>query len=124
DNPLIGSTSGHSSSSSKQGKGGGGEGGSSSDFLFYYYAYGIRNSFGVDFDPVTGKLWDTENGPTFGDEINLVNPGFNSGWSQVMGIWKVGASPGPIIGEDNSNPPKKLVFFGGEGKYRAPEFSW
>src|SRR5207253_5996263 len=88
------------------------------------YAYGIRNSFGVDFDPVTGKLWDTENGPTFGDEINLVNPGFNSGWSQVMGIWKVGASPGPIIGEDNSNPPKKLVFFGGEGKYRAPEFSW
>jgi len=117
DNPLIGSTSDHSSS--KHGKGG-----SSSAFLNYYYAYGIRNSFGVDFDPVTGKLWDTENGPTFGDEINLVNPGFNSGWSQVMGIWKAGASPGPIIGEDNSNPPKKLVFFGGEGKYRAPEFSW
>ena len=44
-----------------------------------YYAYGIRNGFGIDFDPVTGKLWDTENGPDFGDEINLVNPGFNSG---------------------------------------------
>src|ERR1044071_2006780 len=29
----------------------------------YYYAYGIRNSFGLDFDPVTGNLWDTENGP-------------------------------------------------------------
>jgi hypothetical protein len=27
-----------------------------------YFAYGIRNSFGLDFDPVTGKLWDTENG--------------------------------------------------------------
>jgi glucose/arabinose dehydrogenase len=52
-----------------------------------YYAYGIRNSFGIDFDPVTGKLWDTENGPDFGDEINLVNPGFNSGWEQVQGIW-------------------------------------
>jgi len=28
----------------------------------YYYAYGIRNSFGLDIDPLTGKLWDTENG--------------------------------------------------------------
>src|SRR5919199_492856 len=45
--------------------------------LNLYYAYGIRNSFGIDFDPVTKKLWDTENGPTFGDEINLVEPGFN-----------------------------------------------
>jgi aldose sugar dehydrogenase len=31
--------------------------------LDYYYAYGIRNSFGIDFDPLTGNLWDTENGP-------------------------------------------------------------
>jgi glucose/arabinose dehydrogenase len=31
--------------------------------LNYYYAYGIRNSFGIDFDPLTGNLWDTENGP-------------------------------------------------------------
>ena len=50
------------------------------DPLNKYYAYGIRNSFGIDFDPVTGNLWDTENGPGFGDEINLVEPGFNSGW--------------------------------------------
>ena len=52
-----------------------------------YYAYGIRNSFGMDFDPVTGYLWDTENGPGFGDEINLVGPGFNSGWSEIQGFW-------------------------------------
>ncbi len=51
--------------------------------LNLYYAYGIRNSFGMDFDPVTGKLWDTENGPNYGDEINLVEKGFNSGWAQV-----------------------------------------
>ena len=50
-----------------------------------YYAYGIRNSFGMDFDPVTGNLWDTENGPSYGDEINLVEPGFNSGWQVVQG---------------------------------------
>jgi aldose sugar dehydrogenase len=51
--------------------------------LNLYYAYGIRNSFGIDFDPVTGDLWDTENGPSYGDEINLVKPGFNSGWNKV-----------------------------------------
>src|SRR5919109_2366532 len=90
-----------------------------------YYAYGIRNSFGIDFDPVSGKLWDTENGPTFGDEINLVEPGFNSGWAQIMGIW----TPEGTIGKEtagpvNSNPSSNLVDFGGKGKYRAPEFIW
>lgn len=53
-----------------------------------YYAYGIRNGFGIDWDPVIGNLWDTENGPWYGDEINLVLPGFNSGWSKDQGIWK------------------------------------
>ena len=50
-----------------------------------YYAIGIRNSFGLTIDPVTGKLWDTENGPDFGDEVNIVPPGFNSGWDLIMG---------------------------------------
>lgn len=30
--------------------------------LNLYYAYGIHNGFGMDFDPVTGKMWDTETG--------------------------------------------------------------
>ncbi len=92
--------------------------------LDLYYAYGIRNSFGIDFDPVTKKLWDTENGPTFGDEINLVEPGFNSGWVQVMGIW----TPEGAIGKETAGPvnsnPSNLVDFAGKGKYRAPEFTW
>ncbi|MDH2906470.1 MAG: PQQ-dependent sugar dehydrogenase [Candidatus Nitrosotalea sp.] len=50
-----------------------------------YYAIGIRNSFGLAIDPVTGNLWDTENGPDWGDEVNLVPPGFNSGWDVVAG---------------------------------------
>ncbi len=50
-----------------------------------YYGYGIRNSFGLAIDPVTGNLWDTENGDEDYDEINLVYPGFNSGWKQLMG---------------------------------------
>jgi glucose/arabinose dehydrogenase len=93
--------------------------------LNLYYAYGIRNSFGIDFDPVSGKLWDTENGPKYGDEINLVEPGFNSGWVQVMGIWTPeGAIGKETAGPVNSNPSSNLVDFGGKGKYRAPEFIW
>ena len=93
--------------------------------LNLYYAYGIRNSFGIGFDPVTNKLWDTENGPRYGDEINLVEPGFNSGWAQVMGIWApegtIGKeTAGPVI----SNPSSNLEDFAGKGKYRPPEFIW
>lgn len=58
------------------------------DNISKYYAYGIRSSFGISFDPLTGILWDTENGPDYADEINLVKPGFNSGWGKVQGIWK------------------------------------
>ena len=36
-------------------------------------------------DPITGKLWDTENGDKVYDEISLVELGFNSRWNQVMG---------------------------------------
>ena len=93
-----------------------------------YYAYGIKNSFGIDFDPVTGKLWDTENGPTFGDEINLVDPGFNSGWAKVQGIWVVRSQEGvntePGKGERVSENPPGLVGFGAKGKYSSPEFTW
>jgi aldose sugar dehydrogenase len=49
------------------------------------FAYGIRNSFGMAFDPLSGHLWDQENGEDAFDEINLVEPGFNSGWIQVLG---------------------------------------
>jgi aldose sugar dehydrogenase len=54
--------------------------------LNLYFAYGIRNGFGLDFDPVTKSLWDTENGPWYADEINLVEPGFNSGWKKIQGF--------------------------------------
>jgi aldose sugar dehydrogenase len=49
------------------------------------FAYGIRNSFGMDVDPMTGNVWISENGEDAYDELNLVKPGFNSGWIQVMG---------------------------------------
>ena len=49
------------------------------------FAYGVRNSFGMDFDPLSGALWVQENGDDAFDEINRVVPGFNGGWIQAMG---------------------------------------
>jgi glucose/arabinose dehydrogenase len=49
------------------------------------FAYGIRNSFGMAFDPKSGDLWDEQNGDDSFDEINRVEPGSNLGWVQVMG---------------------------------------
>ena len=91
--------------------------------LNLYYAYGIRNSFGIDFDPVTENLWDTENGPSYGDEINLVEPGFNSGWNKVQGIWEeAGGRFGPILTKLQER--ELLVNFDGRGRYSNPEFTW
>ena len=49
------------------------------------FAYGIRNSFGMAFDPRSGNLWSQENGEDAFDELNLVEPGMNGGWIQIMG---------------------------------------
>jgi aldose sugar dehydrogenase len=82
--------------------------------LSKYYAYGIRNSFGLALDPVTGILWDTENGFFDFDEINIVRPGFNSGWTKVMGP----------IGRSNITSENDLVNFLGSSSYADPVFSW
>ncbi len=80
--------------------------------LAKYYAYGIRNSFGLAFDPLTGNLWDTENGPDTFDEINLVAAGFNGGWNRIMG--PSDRNPGGI--DDLFQVPGS--------QYSDPEFSW
>lgn len=82
------------------------------DRLASYYAYGIRNGFGMDFDPVSGTLWATENGPNAYDELNIVEPGFNSGWERLMGP----ISRASVSEED-------LVMFEG-AHYADPAFSW
>ena len=82
------------------------------DALNRYFAYGVRNSFGMAFDPITGILWNTENGEQSYDEINIVNPGFNSGWKAVMGpISTAGISENDLVQFPGSN-------------YADPVFSW
>lgn len=78
-----------------------------------YYAYGVRNSFGITFDPLTGNLWQTENGAGSYDEINLVKPGFNSGWIKVMG---------PLSRNEGVNTDQLVDFPGSH--YMDPVFSW
>jgi glucose/arabinose dehydrogenase len=67
----------------------------------------------MEFDPMTGKLWMTENGDDVYDEINIVEPGFNSGWHKIMG---------PII-RTNMTIENDLIIFDG-AKYGDPIFSW
>ena len=74
-----------------------------------YAAIGIRNSFGLTIDPVTGYLWDTENGPDKFDEINLINKKFNSGWSKIQGPSEISIEP-PSGYEDYI--------------YEDPKFNW
>lgn len=79
-----------------------------------YFSYGVRNSFGMSLDPVTGALWDTENGPGSFDEINLVEAGSNSGWERIMG-------------PDSADPQGVDDLFdmpGAGSTYSDPEFSW
>ena len=87
--------------------------------LDMYYAYGIRNIFGMDFDPVTGMLWDTENGEDYGDEINRIEPGFNSGYPKVQGRWIQNVSS-----QDIHTTIDGLLDFKGKGRYSDPEFEW
>ncbi|MFL6486685.1 MAG: PQQ-dependent sugar dehydrogenase [Nitrososphaera sp.] len=89
---------------------------STNKWMQKYYAYGIRNSFGLAIDPISGVVWDTENGDESYDEINIVYPGFNSGWNKIMG---------PISRSDveEADLDQELVVFDGS-KYADPVYSW
>jgi hypothetical protein len=68
-----------------------------------------------------------ENGPSFGDEINLIEPGFNSGWRKMQGIWETNGTEerGKLILNESSLAekvalsPKFLQDWGEKGKYSS-----
>jgi hypothetical protein len=74
----------------------------------------VRNSFGLAIDPVTGDLWDTENGPDSYDEVNRIPAGTNSGWNRIMGP----------DGRDPQGVADLFAMPGGASVYSDPEFSW
>ena len=113
------------------------------------FAYGLRNGFGMDFDPISGTLWEQENGDDSFSELNRVEPGFNSGWVQIMGpperlaqYKAIETDPGvdpclgtPYFGLQQLRWPPTLIadtpaqalsrlFVLPGSHFHAPEFSW
>jgi glucose/arabinose dehydrogenase len=87
------------------------------------YSLGHRNSLGLAFNPVTGDLWNNENGPYGGDEINIIKPGNNYGWPKVSygrdysGPQIVNFAPGmvgPIVFWAPSIAPSGMAFYTGD----------
>jgi glucose/arabinose dehydrogenase len=70
------------------------------------YSLGHRSSLGLAVNPQTGELWQSENGPNGGDELNIIQAGKNYGWPLVS----YGRSyPGPwqakLPTHENYEPP-------------------
>lgn len=105
------------------------------------FAYGLRNTFGMDFDPVSGELWLEQNGDDTFTEIDRVEPGMNGGWVQVMGplsriaqfkeietseqffgLQQVRWSP-ENIADDAATALSRMFMLPG-AHYSDPEFSW
>jgi glucose/arabinose dehydrogenase len=53
------------------------------DYKPEIYALGIRNAMAIIAHPDTGDIWENENGPQGGDEINIIRPGRNYGWPVI-----------------------------------------
>jgi glucose/arabinose dehydrogenase len=116
----------------------GGEAGANVQKIF---AYGVRNSFGMAFDPLSGNLWDQQNGDDSFDELNRVDAGSNLGWVQIMGPLSRIAQfkqiettlpPGDLqqqrwpptrIADTPAQALSRLVMLPGS-HYDDPEFSW
>ncbi len=69
------------------------------------FAYGFRNSFGFDFDPVNGRLWATDNGPTCNDEVNRVVAGGNYAWGPEA---TCSTPPSAPLNTNQSGPDRQL----------------
>lgn len=87
------------------------------------YTMGHRNSLGLALNPVTGDMWNNENGPYGGDEINILKPGLNYGWPLVsygrdysgpqIVSYKEGMTP-PIVFWAPSIAPSGMAFYTGD----------
>src|SRR5258706_2373060 len=105
------------------------------------YAYGVRNGFGLAFDPLSGNLWDQENGDDAYDEMNRVTAGSNNGWVEMMGPSSRVAEfkqiestygdgnlqqlrwPPSLIADTPQGALARLYMLPG-AHYNDPEFSW
>jgi glucose/arabinose dehydrogenase len=124
----------------------GGEVGASIQKIF---GYGFRNSFGMAFDPKSGRLWLEQNGDDSFTELGRVEPGMNGGWVQIMGpiariadykATETSAGVDPCVGgayfglqqdrwsptliADTPEEARARLFMLPGAHYRDPDFSW
>jgi aldose sugar dehydrogenase len=69
------------------------------------FAFGIRNSFGMAFDPLGGELWETDNGPACNDELNRIVAGGNYGWGPSQSC----STPPPAPANTNADGPDPIL---------------
>ena len=74
------------------------------------YSIGHRTVLGLTFHPTTGALWETENGPQGGDEVNIIKPGKNYGW--------------PLVTYGRDYDGKKVSPIPWREDFEAPELFW
>jgi aldose sugar dehydrogenase len=113
------------------------------------FSYGHRNSFGMAFDPLSGRLWLQENGDDSFTELNRVERGMNGGWVQIAGPVERIEQFKAIETSNAVDPVTMTSYFGlqqvrwppnliadtpeealsrlfplGRSRYSDPEFSW
>jgi quinoprotein glucose dehydrogenase len=78
------------------------------------YSMGHRNSFGLCVDPSNGDLWETENGPSSDDEVNLIRPGGNYGWPDQLGPGSAPPFIDPVLDFPNVIVPTGCAVWRGD----------
>ena len=80
------------------------------------YTMGNRNAIGLTVNPATGAIWETENGPADGDEVNILKAGANYGWPTVgMGRDYSGDFIGGVgaVGKEAGRPDANTMYMAG-----------
>lgn len=89
------------------------------------WAYGSRNSQGIDFQPGTNLLWETEHGPSGfdgpggGDEVNIIERGKNYGWPVIHHRQTHDGMESPILEYTPACAPGSGTFYRGS---QFPQF--
>jgi glucose/arabinose dehydrogenase len=90
------------------------------------YTIGHRNTLALTMHPGTGEMWQSENGPNGGDEVNILKAGANYGWPLVSlgraypGPWQDGKSAtqagfeGPVVYWTPAIAASGLMFYTGD----------
>jgi glucose/arabinose dehydrogenase len=89
------------------------------------WAYGSRNAQGIDFQPGTNLLWETEHGPSGfdgpggGDEVNVIERGKNYGWPVIHHRQTRDGLESPILEYTPACAPGSGTFYRGS---QFPQF--